>query len=115
MWSDGQGVHATWPSPFAPHIRIDGTWQAVDTRREAGRLIHSLIRSFLFRVVARSFLSVLLPHCAVRRSLSAASGRWGIHCREAKPRGRKEFVEEFSNSRGIFRAMAERLPGDTKH
>jgi len=55
MWSDGQGVHATWPSPFAPHIRIDGTWQAVDTRREARRLIHSLIRSFLFRLFVAPF------------------------------------------------------------
>jgi hypothetical protein len=76
MWSDGQGVHATWPSPFAPHIRIDGTWQAIDTRREAGRLIHSLIRSFLFRVFRRSFLScfhaALLVAHSVQRLVAGA-------------------------------------------
>jgi hypothetical protein len=68
MWLDGQGVHAPWPSPFAPHIRIDCTRPSTPAVRQSGSFIQSVAQpvcsgcSFTLRIahsvrllVARAF------------------------------------------------------------
>jgi hypothetical protein len=72
--------------------------RALATRREARRFIHSFNRS-----------SWGVPFAVdVRRPQGGATCRWGIHCREAKPRKGKDFVEDFSNRRDICRGAAAR-------
>ena len=72
--------------------------RASATRREARRFIHSFNRS-----------SWGVPFAVdVHRPRGGATCRWGIHCREAKPRKGKDFVEDFSNRRDICRGAAAR-------
>ncbi len=65
MWSDGQGVHAPWPSPFVPHIRVAASQRGSDTRREARRFIRSSIDQWMHG--EKAFLS--------RGSSAATAGR----------------------------------------
>jgi hypothetical protein len=69
--------------------------RASATRREARRFIQSVV------LRGRSFHGVRRPHRGV-------TCRWGIHCREAKPRKKKDFVEDFSNRRDNCRGAAAR-------